>query len=112
MPYRHKGNHTYKLPQIHFQNFKKSFKNNTSSCALVKGFLKKNNSTEVLEGTRSGEEELTQSTPVWLNILYIDAGETLSNCAGWLIGRKDTLSRGSNVSSIGDELICRASKIK
>lgn len=50
-------------------------------CLLVEGFLEENYSTKVLEGTRGGEEKLTESTPVLLNILNINAGKPLANCA-------------------------------
>jgi chorismate synthase len=41
---------------------------------LVESFLIENDSTEVLEGTRSAEKELTKGTPVFLNILNINTG--------------------------------------
>ena len=40
---------------------------------LVEGLLKEDHTTEVLEGTRGAEEELTEGTPVLLNVLNIDA---------------------------------------
>lgn len=73
---------------------------------LIEGFLKENHSAEVFKGTRSGEEELTESPPVCLHILHINAGKTLANCAGGLVSSEDTLSRGANIGSIGNKLIC------
>lgn len=60
-----------------------------------------------MESIRSSEKELTKSTSVSFNILNIDTGKTLSNCTSGLIGSKNTLSRSSNVGSIGNKLICR-----
>ncbi|KAM2611087.1 hypothetical protein TB2_031197 [Malus domestica] len=53
----------------------------TSSCLLVEGFLKENDSTEVLEGTGSGEKQLTESAPFCLSILNANAGKTLAKRA-------------------------------
>jgi hypothetical protein len=74
---------------------------------LVKGLLKEDHSTEVLEGTRGAEEELTECTAVLLHVLDIDAGKALANGASGLISSKDTLARGANVGSILDELVCK-----
>lgn len=78
----------------------------TCSSLLVEGFLKEDDSTETLKSPGSGEEELTESTPVCLIILDIDAGQPLSYSSSRLVSSKDSLSRSSNVRSIGDELIC------
>lgn len=90
----------------------RNFGQSTWGCLLVESFFKENHSTEVLEHIRGGEEELTKSTPVWFNILNIDAGKTFADCSSWLISSKNTLSRGANVGSIGNELICKEYKIQ
>jgi len=74
---------------------------------LVEGLLKEDHTTEVLEGTRGAEEELTEGTAVLLNVLDIDAGKALANSASGLISSKDTLARGANVGSVLDELVCK-----
>lgn len=45
----------------------------TCSSLLVKSFLKKNDTAQVLKGIRGSEKKLPQSPPVCLNILNIDA---------------------------------------
>ena len=74
---------------------------------LVEGLLKEDHTTEVLEGTRGAEEELTEGTAVLLDVLNVDAGKTLANGASGLISCKDTLARGANVGSVLDELVCK-----
>jgi len=74
---------------------------------LVQGLLEEDHTTYVLKGTRAAEQELTEGTAVLLDVLNVDAGKTLANGASGLISCKDTLSRGANVGSILDELICK-----
>ena len=45
-----------------------------AGCFLIKGLLKEDDTTDVLEGPRSAEEKFTKSTAIGLNVLDIDAG--------------------------------------
>ncbi|KAM1170914.1 hypothetical protein ACFX2G_021708 [Malus domestica] len=40
----------------------------TSSCLLVEGFLKEDDSTEVFEGTGSGEKQLTERARLFVSV--------------------------------------------
>jgi len=60
-----------------------------------------------LQGVRGTKEELTESPTIGFNILYIDAGQALANCSSRFISSKNSLSRGANVGSIGNEFICQ-----
>lgn len=64
--------------QFNDKTFKINYKlcsglRSTCSSALVEGFLKEDNSAEVLKNTRSSEKKLTKSLSVGFNILNIDA---------------------------------------
>lgn len=48
---------------------------------LVEGLLEEDHTADVLEGTRAAEQELTESPPVLLHVLDIDAGKALANGA-------------------------------
>lgn len=73
---------------------------------MVKSLLEEDDTTEARESTRGGEEKLTESTSVGLNVLDVDARETLSDGTGGLIGREDTLPGCADVGSVSDQLIC------
>lgn len=79
---------------------------------LVKGLLKEDDTAEILESTRGEKEELAEAPAVLLNILNIDAGQALANCASGLIGGKDPLPWGADVSSILDELIWKKMEVR
>ena len=49
---------------------------------MVKSFLEEDDTAEARESTRSGEEKLTESTSVGLNVLDVDAGKTLPDGSG------------------------------
>lgn len=73
---------------------------------MVKSFLEEDDTAEARESTRGGEEKLAESTSVGLNVLDVDAGKTLSDGTGGLIGGENTLPGCADVSSVSDQLIC------
>lgn len=84
----------------------------TIRALLVESFFNEDDTTEARKCTRSSEKKLTESTSIRLNVLDVDARETLSNGIGWFISSEDTLSRCANVGSIGYKLICEFQKKK
>lgn len=69
---------------------------------LVEGLLEEDDAGEVGEGGGGGEEELAEGLPVRLDVLDVDAGETLSDGAGALVGGEDALARGGDVLGVLD----------
>lgn len=49
---------------------------------LVESFFNEDDTTDARKSTRSGEEKLAESTSVRINVLDVDARETLSNGIG------------------------------
>ena len=74
---------------------------------MVKSFLEEDDTAEARESTRGGEEKLTESTSVGLNVFYVDACETLPDGSGGLIGGENTLSGCADVCGVSDQLICK-----
>jgi len=84
----------------------------SSSSLLVEGLLKEDDTTQVLQAAGGAEEELTKITAVFLNVLNVNACQTLANGASRFISSKNTLAWGANVGSIGNELICSTIKVE
>jgi len=59
------------------------------------------------QGTRGFEKELPKSLTVGLHILNVNASETLTDGAGTLICRQDSLARSGNVLGSLDQLISK-----
>lgn len=49
---------------------------------MVESFFKEDDTAEARKCAWSGEEKLTESASVGLDVLYVDARETFSDCAG------------------------------
>ena len=77
---------------------------------MVKSFLEEDDTAKARESTRGGEEKLTESTSVCLNVLDVDARKTLSDGTGGLIGGENTLPGCADVGSVSDQLICTQSE--
>lgn len=74
----------------------------TCSGFLIESFLEENDSAKELEDARGGEEKLAERPPVSLVVLNVYACKPLPDCAGRLVGRKDTLPRCTDVCRILD----------
>lgn len=84
----------------------------TIGTLLVKSLFEEDDTAEARESTGGGEEKLTESTSVSLNVLDVDARETLSDGTGGLIGGENTFSRCADVGSVSDQLICQTKQKK
>lgn len=72
---------------------------------LIESFHERNHSTKARESPGSGKEEFTEGTPLSPDIFNVDAGQHHADGASQFISIDNTLSRGPEEISIGDELI-------
>lgn len=73
---------------------------------LVEGLLEEDDAGEEREGGGGGEEELAEGLTVRLDVLDVDAGQTLSDGAGALVGGEYALPRRRYVLGVLYQFIC------